>query len=111
VRRLGLPEDSQVTTPAVEAEGEFGDLVALAPDGRLRGWLQLHLAKGWRGAQGHRRKVHGAPVYGIGIARAQGGHLSLEEIARYLEGAYCVLEEDGRRTATEFREFVIGLSR
>ena len=105
-RRLGLPEDSVIGPPAVETEGEFGDLAAHAPDGALRGWIQLHLGKAWRGEEGRRRTVHRAPVYSIALTKRQGPDLSLEEMATHLEGAYCVLDEEGRRAATAFRDFV-----
>ena len=106
---MGLPEDCHITIPGVEAEGEFGDLVALSHGGKLLGWIQLHLSKSWRGTSGKRRKVYGVPVYGVGLAKGQGGDLSLEEVALYLEGAYCVLEEDGQRAATKLRELVARL--
>lgn len=108
-RRLGLPEDCHIATPGVEAEGEFGDLVALSPGGKLLGWIQLHISKGWRSTKGKRRQVYGVPVYGVGLAKAKGGDLSLEEIALYLEGAYCVLDDEGQRAATELRELVARL--
>ena len=82
--KLDLPQDSTLYPPA-NTLGFRPDLVARTPDDtKTRAWIEVELSTNPAQIEEY-QKAYEEPIKAVWGRRDDGGHLSLEEIAEYLE--------------------------